>query len=129
MSLCGCMALVSSWPRCVSPPALRSRLTHPPPQAAYNLNGHIERHAADTYTAHLERHGDELREKPAPNVAMTYYAEEQSLLVETLYDVFVAIRNDELEHAEEVDRLEQDYGVLGTCLSPMPEVSEECDIR
>lgn len=62
-------------------------------------------------------------------MAVTYYAEEQSLLVETLYDVFVAIRNDELEHAEEVDRLEQDYGVLGTCLSPMPEVSEECDIR
>lgn len=99
------------------------------PILAYNLNEAVEDHAFHTYDEFLTQYGDELKKLPAPKVARDYYGGNGNLLqdmqtnnyrcseqgqiqltepvrdvgmpipCDTLYDVFVAIRNDEAEHA------------------------------
>lgn len=74
----------------------------------------MERHAYDTYDKFLQAHEAELKARPAPQVAKKYYetgdlymfdefhtttpTERRRPKIETLYDVFVNVRNDEREH-------------------------------
>jgi ubiquinol oxidase len=86
------------------------------PRSAYHFMQMIEEHAHHTYDTFLKQHGDELKNLPAPQVAINYYLEgdlymfdefqttrtpeERRPKIENLYDVFVAIRDDEMEHVK-----------------------------
>ena len=86
------------------------------PRSAYRFMQLIEEHAYHTYDTFLQEHGDELKAQPAPPVAIQYYCcgdlylfdefqtdrppEERRPKIENLYDVFVAIRDDEMEHVK-----------------------------
>ena len=86
------------------------------PSSAYHFMQMIEEHAHHTYDTFLKQHGDELKNLPAPQVAVNYYLEgdlymfdefqttrtpeERRPKIENLYDVFVAIRDDEMEHVK-----------------------------
>lgn len=89
-------------------------------QAAYHLSELIEDHAYDTYNKYLTEHADMLKSMPVPAIATKYYVEDNPFLfdlfctvkdvdeegnfsarrpkLESLYDVFVNVRNDEKEH-------------------------------
>ena len=73
------------------------------PSACYDLNYHVEKHAYQTYDQFLNEEGDKLKNLPAPIVAVQYYN------VSTLYDVFVNIRNDELEHSNMMYELREEF--------------------
>ncbi len=84
------------------------------PKSAYYFSELVERHAYHTYDQFLQEHGDELKALEAPQIAVNYYRDgdlymfdefqtsrppaERRPKIETLYDVFVAIRDDEGEH-------------------------------
>jgi len=86
------------------------------PRSAYNFMQQVEEHAYHTYDDFLKEHGEELKALPAPEIAINYYREgdlylfdefqttrvpqERRPKIENLYDVFVAIRDDELEHVK-----------------------------
>ena len=86
------------------------------PQAAYQFTQLVEEHAYHTYDTFLQEYGDELKAQPAPQVAISYYRDgdlymfdefqtshpvaERRPKIDTLYDAFVAIRDDELEHVK-----------------------------
>lgn len=89
-------------------------------QAAYHLSELIEDHAYETYDNYLKDHEDMLRSLPVPAIATKYYIDDNPFLfdlfctvkdkdedgnfsdrrpvLDSLYDVFVNIRNDEKEH-------------------------------
>jgi len=87
-------------------------------QAAYHLSELIEDHAFNTYNTYLTKNEEMLKTLPVPKVAIKYYEEDNPYLfdkfctvkdgaddfssqrpkLETLYDVFVNVRNDEKEH-------------------------------
>ena len=89
-------------------------------QAAYHLSELIEDHAYNTYDKFLSTNEDTLRKMPVPAIARKYYEEENPFMfdlfctvkeakgepsslasrpkLESLYDVFVNVRNDEREH-------------------------------
>lgn len=101
------------------------------PEAAYHLSELIEDHAYETYDDFLGRRGAELRALPVPAVAREYYETEDKFLfdlvsqscrtdrvgvadgcprrpnLQSLYDVFECIRNDEKEHWESLCTLVQ----------------------
>jgi ubiquinol oxidase len=101
------------------------------PEAAYHLSELIEDHAFQTYDNFLGRRGAELQGLPVPRVAREYYEADDKFLfdlvsqscrtdridiadgcprrpnLQTLYDVFVCIRNDEKEHWESLCTLVQ----------------------
>ena len=88
--------------------------------AAYHLSELIEDHAYNTYNKYLTDYEEILRAKPVPEVARKYYEVDNPFLfdlfctvkevdeegnfsarrptLESLYDVFVNVRNDEKEH-------------------------------
>jgi len=92
--------------------------------AAYHLSELIEDHAFDTYSNFLKNHESFLKSQPVPEVARQYYERDNPFMfdlyctvkddpdaptqtrfmsdkrptLETLYDVFVCIRDDEKEH-------------------------------
>ena len=84
------------------------------PRSVYNFNQLVEQHAYETYDHFVKGHEFELKSQPAPQVAIDYYQngdlymfddfqtdklpEERRPKIENLYDVFVAIRNDEMAH-------------------------------
>ena len=86
------------------------------PRYAYNFMQQVEEHAYHTYDAFIKEHGEELKTLPAPEIAINYYRDgdlylfdefqttrvpqERRPKIENLYDVFVAIREDELEHVK-----------------------------
>ncbi|MDJ0596769.1 MAG: alternative oxidase [Pleurocapsa sp. MO_226.B13] len=86
------------------------------PNSAYYFAELVERHAYHTYDTFLKAHGDELKALEAPQIAVNYYRDgdlymfdefqtshppaERRPKIETLYDVFVAIRDDEGEHVK-----------------------------
>ena len=107
------------------------------PAVAYDLNKHAENHAFDTYREYVQSNEAELKLLPAPRVAVEYYqsgdlhmfdafqyhmsfpsrlmtdsaGEERPIrrpTVETLYDVFCNIRDDEAEHARTMKILQRD---------------------
>lgn len=101
------------------------------PPVAYHLSELIEDHAFDTYSGYLENHGEMLKTKPVPAIATKYYVEDNPFLfdlfctvknkdengnfsarrpqLDTLYDVFVNVRDDEKEHWKTLCNLVQ-YG-------------------
>ena len=88
--------------------------------AAYHLSELIEDHAFNTYDDFIKDHGPKLKGMPVPDIARKYYERDDPFLfdqfctvkepdggeftsrsrppLESLYDVFVNIRNDEKEH-------------------------------
>jgi len=93
--------------------------------AAYHMSELIEDHAFDTYSDFVANHEDMLKAKPVPAIARKYYEEDNPFIfdlyctveedpesgivvegpcssrrpkLESLYDVFVCIREDEKEH-------------------------------
>lgn len=86
------------------------------PSAAYNFMQQVEEHAYQTYNLFLKEHGEELKQLPAPEVAINYYRDGDLYMfdefqttnidafrrpkIDNLYDVFIAIREDELEHVK-----------------------------
>ena len=85
------------------------------PTLAYNFSELIEAHAVDTYGQFADENKEILRKLPAPRVAKAYWGSDDLYLfdafqsarpldkirrpkVKSLYDVFVAIRDDEQEH-------------------------------
>lgn len=92
------------------------------PTHAYNLNHAIEEHAFSTYDSFLRENEDKLKELPAPKAAIDYYrngdlymfdamqidtCEPRRPEIHNLYDVFVAIRDDEAEHVKTMVYLQQ----------------------
>jgi len=87
-------------------------------QAAYHLSELIEDHAYNTYNGYLTKNEEMLKTQPVPAIARQYYEEDNPYLfdkfctvkdgsddystrrpkLETLYDVFVNVRDDEKEH-------------------------------
>ena len=88
--------------------------------AAYHLSELIEDHAFYTYDNYLKGNEEKLKSKPVPDIARKYYERDDPFMfntfctvtepdevaslvgarpkLETLYDVFVNVRNDEREH-------------------------------
>jgi len=76
----------------------------------------VEEHAYHTYDLFLMQEGETLKAQPAPPVALEYYQtgdlylfdafqtahlpQERRPVINNLYDVFVAIRDDEREHVK-----------------------------
>jgi ubiquinol oxidase len=93
------------------------------PRYAYYLMELIENHAYHTYDTYLNLHEAELKAQPAPQVAINYYRDGDLYMfeevqttpgrafrrpsVDTLYDVFVNIRDDESEHVKTMIALQQ----------------------
>ena len=100
-------------------------------QAAYHLSELIEDHAYETYDNYLTEHKEMLQKMPVPAIAQKYYIDDNPFLfdlfctvknkdqdgmfsdrrptLESLYDVFVNVRNDEKEHWKTLCNLVQ-YG-------------------
>lgn len=86
------------------------------PRSAYHFMEMVEEHAYATYDKFLNAEADALKAQPAPAVAVQYYrdgdlymfdefqtahvAADRRPQVDNLYDVFVAIRDDEMEHVK-----------------------------
>mmetsp|Transcript_14274 Transcript_14274/g.34331 ORF Transcript_14274/g.34331 Transcript_14274/m.34331 type:complete len:378 (-) Transcript_14274:438-1571(-) len=89
------------------------------PRMAYNMSEQVESHAYHTYDVFLTTNEAKLKKLPPPAVAVRYYTEGDLFLfdefqtgapmsksdsaprrpkIDTLYDVFVNVRNDEAEH-------------------------------
>lgn len=92
------------------------------PTHAYNLNHAIEEHAYSTYDSFLRENEEKLKDLPAPKAAIDYYrngdlymfdamqidtCEPRRPEINNLYDVFVAIRDDEAEHVKTMAYLQQ----------------------
>ena len=86
------------------------------PKAAYHFMELVEEHAYHTYDEFLTEYADQLKTEFPPQVAINYYRDGDLYMfdefqtaqvpasrrptIETLYDVFVAIRDDEGEHVK-----------------------------
>mmetsp|Transcript_2858 Transcript_2858/g.6413 ORF Transcript_2858/g.6413 Transcript_2858/m.6413 type:complete len:302 (-) Transcript_2858:298-1203(-) len=95
------------------------------PVEAYNLNQDVEEHAAATYDSYLKENAEKLKLLPAPQAAIDYYVdgdmymfdefqtscEMRRPVIENLYDVFVAIRDDELAHVKTMEMLQTELDV------------------
>lgn len=101
--------------------------------SAYHLSELIEDHAFNTYSGYLTNHEEMLKSRPVPTIAYKYYVEDNPFLFDlfctvkenvgeegyssrrpelnTLYDVFVNIRDDEKEHWKTLCNLVQ-YGEM-----------------
>ncbi|MGB7443655.1 MAG: alternative oxidase [Coleofasciculaceae cyanobacterium] len=93
------------------------------PASAYRFMEEVEAHAFHTYDKFLTKHAEELKTQPAPQAALTYYGEGELYMfdafqtakqedirrpqIESLYDVFVAIRDDEMEHVKTMTACQQ----------------------
>lgn len=102
-------------------------------EAAYHLSELIEDHAYNTYDSFLKTQEDRLKTLPVPDVARKYYSEDNPIWLdqfhvkddgkergfssrgnaklESLYDVFVNVRDDEKEHWAALCNLVQ-YGEI-----------------
>jgi ubiquinol oxidase len=94
------------------------------PRAAYHFMELVEAHAYHTYDLFLAESGDRLKALPAPEIAINYYRdgdlymfdefqtartpEERRPEVNNLYDVFVNIRDDEMEHVKTMVACQKD---------------------
>ncbi|MEM9216741.1 MAG: alternative oxidase [Cyanobacteria bacterium P01_F01_bin.150] len=86
------------------------------PKSAYHFMEMVEEHAYASYNKFLTAEEAMLKSQPAPQIAVSYYRDgdlymfdefqtaqppaERRPIVDTLYDVFVAIRDDEMEHVK-----------------------------
>ena len=82
------------------------------PSTCYDLNYHVERHAYQTYEQFLNDEGEKLKMiKEIPKAAVEYYSSNGggNRKLESLYDVFVNIRDDELEHSNMMYDLREEF--------------------
>ncbi|ONK70272.1 uncharacterized protein A4U43_C05F32020 [Asparagus officinalis] len=109
------------------------------PRMAYHFSECVEKHAYSTYDKFLKLRGDELKKLPAPEIAVKYYMNEDLYLfdefqtartpntrrpkIENLYDVFVNIRDDELEHCKTMKACQ----THGNLRSPHSSLQEDDD--
>ncbi|KAH9311851.1 hypothetical protein KI387_026886, partial [Taxus chinensis] len=100
------------------------------PRMAYHFSECVEKHAYTTYDKFIKLQGEELKNLPAPEVAVKYYTQGDLYLfdefqtdrvpcsrrpkIENLYDVFINIRDDEAEHCKTMKACQ----THGTLLSP-----------
>jgi len=86
------------------------------PRAAYHFMELVEEHAHETYDRFLNENAEALKAQPAPAIAIAYYRDGDLYMfdefqtgrvpesrrpdINSLYDVFVAIRDDESEHVK-----------------------------
>ena len=86
------------------------------PRSAYYFMELVEQHAYESYDHFLNSQAEYLKTQPVPQIAMNYYRDGDLYMfdefqtsqrpesrrpeVNTLYDVFVAIRDDEMEHVK-----------------------------
>lgn len=86
------------------------------PRAAYHFMELVEQHAYASYDKFLKQEEAMLKAAPAPQIAIDYYRDGDLYLfdefqtaqlpnqrrpqIDNLYDVFVAIRDDEMEHVK-----------------------------
>jgi ubiquinol oxidase len=100
------------------------------PTMAYNINQCVEEHAYTTYDTFLRNHEDELKTFVAPDIAIQYYRDgdlymfdeaqtntnggPRRPIINNLYDVFVAIRDDELDHVKTMAALQQDIELVSS---------------
>ncbi|OUL30232.1 plastoquinol terminal oxidase [Nostoc sp. T09] len=86
------------------------------PRSAYHFMELVEEHAYSSYHKFLTDNETELKAQPAPEIAISYYRNgdlylfdefqtshtpaERRPAIDNLYDVFVAIRDDEMEHVK-----------------------------
>lgn len=86
------------------------------PKSAYRFMELVEEHAYASYDKFLTAEAEMLKAQPAPEIAIQYYrdgdlymfdefqtsqvAEARRPVINNLYDVFVAIRDDEMEHVK-----------------------------
>ncbi len=96
------------------------------PKSAYHFMEMVEEHAYESYDKFLNAESEFLKQQPAPAVALQYYrdgdlymfdefqtthqAETRRPAVNNLYDVFVAIRDDEMEHVKTMSACQQTKG-------------------
>lgn len=90
----------------------------------------MQNHAADTYSEFAEQNKELLQSIPPPLVALNYYKGGDLYLFDalqtgwpcetprrpsctTLYDVFINIRDDEIEHVKTMSALKKDELLLG----------------
>jgi ubiquinol oxidase len=114
-------------------------------QAAYHLSELIEDHAYETYDNYLKEHAETLKTKPVPPIAHKYYELDNPFLfdlfctvkeadeegnfsarrpkLETLYDVFVNVRDDEREHWKTLCNLVQ-YNDMQGCANSKVRATE-----
>ncbi|MEO0946990.1 MAG: alternative oxidase [Cyanobacteria bacterium J06641_5] len=94
-------------------------------KAAYRFMERIEEHAYRSYDRFLAKHASALQLQPAPAIALSYYrdgdlylfdefqtarvAAERRPRIENLYDVFLAIRDDEMEHVKTMRACQQPH--------------------
>ncbi|MGG6237802.1 alternative oxidase [Nodosilinea sp. AN01ver1] len=121
------------------------------PRSAYHFMELVEGHAYATYDKFLNAEAETLKARPAPAVAVQYYrdgdlymfdefqtsqvAADRRPQVNNLYDVFVAIRDDEMEHVKTMvacqqpnaqqDLLSPHTAVVMTTLQPAEEAAVE----
>ena len=95
------------------------------PVEAYNLNQDVEEHAFATYDEYLKENAEELKKLPPPQAAIDYYVDGDMYMfdefqtecelrrpeINNLYDVFVAIRDDEAAHAQTMEKLQTELDV------------------
>ena len=93
------------------------------PKAAYNFMEKVEQHAFHSYDDYLKANEAELKQQPAPQIAINYFRDGDLYLfdefqtshpnsyrrpkIDNLYDVFVAIRDDEDEHVKTMHACQQ----------------------
>ncbi|MEO1353079.1 MAG: alternative oxidase, partial [Cyanobacteria bacterium J06635_15] len=86
------------------------------PRAAYHFMELVEQHAYASYNKFLKQEVKALKSQPAPQIAIDYYRDGDLYMfdefqtahlpahrrpeINNLYDVFVAIRDDEMEHVK-----------------------------
>lgn len=86
------------------------------PRMAYHFSECVESHAYETYDKFIKDQGEELKNLPAPKIAVDYYTGGDLYLfdefqtsrepntrrpkIDNLYDVFMNIRDDEAEHCK-----------------------------
>ncbi|MEO1590691.1 MAG: alternative oxidase [Cyanobacteria bacterium J06632_22] len=86
------------------------------PNSAYHFMEKVEEHAYASYDKFLQANDVALKAQPAPAIAISYYRDgdlymfdefqtaqpiaERRPTIDNLYDVFVAIRDDEMEHVK-----------------------------
>ncbi len=93
------------------------------PKSAYHFMEMVEEHAYESYDKFLNAEAEFLKQQPAPDVALQYYRDGDLYMfdefqtthpseirrpeVNNLYDVFVAIRDDEMEHIKTMSACQQ----------------------
>lgn len=95
------------------------------PTEAYSFNQGVEEHAFATYDEYLKENEEMLKGMPAPESAIKYYVDGDMYMfdefqtdcelrrpeIENLFDVFVAIRDDEAAHVKTMEMLQTELDI------------------